>query len=506
MERVPRSRMASSDMDDTELVEFYENNPQLHRMLGQIQSDIQVNEDLVSQLEKTEVEYGHMRKEFEKKIISLRDEILNLRRDQQQKVATSAVKRRDSTASLNNMNTIRQAYEIKMKTLMGQLSDLRRKYTQTSSTIQSSRNQNESMLRALRVNVESLKVEKRRMIKRMKEEAERVKEKMHTHEREIQNLKRKQTKDNEHKRRLEREVKQMQITLQKKTDESVVTAQKLKSLVKVLKKAVREGGVLDDKLLANCSSLLDMGSALVQSSNRNARRKRATKTPRVPAETRATKKKALLDAALYQFIQGKQAVEEMKQLLAKRNDLSQRKFEYMSEREVLLHDEDHKDLSEIDLAFRQVIDENIETVQAEISYLNARIHAIHNDAAAEIMQDDEGQEDIVVMDARPEKRVTFATPKPTVDDEWLDMDALEERYSLPPSAGPEQALETISRLLKSMVNDESHLVMESVIDDIVVLRMEEHNNKMAMQQLEKTSQDLRRTLIVMKKAAIETTI
>ncbi|GAA5812267.1 hypothetical protein MFLAVUS_005717 [Mucor flavus] len=533
MARTPRSRMPSCEtfMDDGELLEFYENNPHLHRMVDQIQSDIQVNEDLVVQLEKTEVEYGQMRKKFEKKLYSLRDEILTLRREQQlqrqqqamqqhtqQQQPKLSIKRKDSTSSLNNMNHIRQAYEIKMKTLMGQLSDLRRKYTQTSSTIQSSRNQNESMLRALRVNVESLKIEKRRMIKRMKDEAERVKEKLHTHEREIQGLRRKQQKESETKKKLEREMKQMQLTIQKKTDESVVTAEKLKSLVQILKKAVREGGMLDEKLLSSCGSLLDMGSALVQSSkvgrmSRNRRKNNGQRKNRIPVDVRAAKKKALLDNALYQFIQGKQAVEEMKQLLAKRNDLSQRKVEYMSERELLILDEDSKHLSTIDHAFRQVIDENIETVEAEISYLNARIHAIHNDAAAEIMQDDEQEEEIVVMDAtRPEKRVTFADhdqePKAgeETEDEWLDMDALEERYSLPVSAGPEQSLEMISKLLKSMADDESGYVMESVIDDIVLLRMEEHNNKMSIQQLEKSTQDLRRTLIVMKKAAIDTTI
>ncbi|KAG1080729.1 hypothetical protein G6F42_023232 [Rhizopus arrhizus] len=212
------------------------------------------------------------------------------------------------------------------------------------------------MLRALRVNVESLKVEKRRMIKRMKDEAERVKEKLHNHEREIQQLRRKQMKDNEIKKRLEREVKQMQLVIGKKTDESVVTAEKLKSLVKILKKAVREGGVLDEKLLASCGSLLDIGSALVQSSrvgrmsrnrrnNSNGRNSRRRQQQSVPAEVRAAKKKTLLDNALYQLIQGKQAVEEMKQLLAKRNDLSQRKIEYLSERELLVLDQDTKDLS-----------------------------------------------------------------------------------------------------------------------------------------------------------------
>jgi hypothetical protein len=503
-------------------------------MLDQIQSDIQVNEDLVVQLEKTEVEYSQMRKKFEKKLYALRDEILTLRQQQQKKetpatTSTAVTATTAATTSTYNMNNIRQAYEVKMKTLMNQLSELRRKYSQTSSTIQSSRNQNESMLRALRANVETLKVEKRRMIKRMKDEAERVKEKLHNHEREIQQLRRKQMKDNEVKKRLEREVKQMQLVIGKKTDESVVTAEKLKSLVQILKKAVREGGVLDEKLLASCGSLLDIGSALVQSSrvgrmSRNRRnnngkvsRRRQQNHQGIPVDVRAAKKKALLDNALYQFIQGKQAVEEMKQLLAKRNDLSQRRIEYISERELLTMDAHNKDLSSIDNAFRQVIDENIETVEAEISYLNARIHAIHNDAAAEIMQEDENDEEIVDMSARPvEKRVTFADPDEATnkkmihdepeEDDWLDMDALEERYSLPASAGPEQALEMVSKILKSMADDEASYVMENVIDDIVLLRMEEHNNKMSIQQLEKSTQDLRRTLIVMKKAAIDTTI
>lgn len=522
---MPRYRMTSTETmmtEDNDLAEFYEKNPQLHRMLGQIQSDIQVNEDLVLQLEKTEVEYSHMRKKFEKKLYSLRDEILALRQQQQQKKEPAAAAAPSTTAAAYSMNSIRHAYEAKMKTLMSQLSELRRKYSQTSSTMQSSRNQNESMLRALRVNVESLKVEKRRMIKRMKDEAERVKEKLHNHEREIQQLRRKQIKDNEVKKRLEREVKQMQLVIGKKTDESVVTAEKLKSLVKILKKAVREGGVLDEKLLASCGSLLDIGSALVQSSrvgrmSRNRRNnsngrsaRRRLQQESVPAEVRAAKKKMLLDNALYQLIQGKQAVEEMKQLLAKRNDLSQRKIEYLSERELLVLDQDTKDLSSIDNAFRQVIDENIETVEAEISYINARIHAIHNDAAAEIMQEDENDEEIIDM-SQKQKRVTFVETRVQEqeheeEDNWHDMDALEERYSLPASAGPEQSLEMISKIFRSLADDEARYVMENVIDDMVLLRMEEHNNKMSIQQLEKSTQDLRRTLIVMKKAAIDTTI
>ncbi|KAG1080730.1 hypothetical protein G6F42_023233 [Rhizopus arrhizus] len=107
--------MASTDTmttDDNDLAELYESNPQLHRMLSQIQSDIQVNEDLVLQLEKTEVEYAQMRKKFEKKLYSLRDEILTLRQQQQQQKKeppTTAVQ--STTAAAYSMNSIRHAFE-----------------------------------------------------------------------------------------------------------------------------------------------------------------------------------------------------------------------------------------------------------------------------------------------------------------------------------------------------------------------------------------------------------
>lgn len=493
--------MPSADTFLTDDTDFSEFNPQFHRMLDQIQSDIQVNESLVNQLEKTELEYIDMRKKFEQKIYSLRDEILVLRQE---------VAQRQDIAQQQSMNDIRHAYEAKMKNLMTQLADLRRKYSQTTSSIQSARNQNESMLRALRVNVETLKVEKRRMIKRMKEEAERVKEKLSSHEREIQQLRRRQQRDAETKRKLEREAKQLQMVLQKKTDESLVTAEKLKSLVNILKKAVREGGVLDDKLLANFSSLLDLGQLRRSGAGRRHRTSttasaaNVAKNHRIPPQVRAAKKKLLLDQALSQYIQSKQAAEELRQLISKRNDLAQKKEEYISEREHLLQGED-KDMIPIDRAFRQVIDENIEMIEAEISYINARIHAINNIVAADALQDDD---DIVDISSKPiEKRVTFAAkPRQQEDnDDWQDMDALEERFSLPPSATPEQCIEMMSKILRSMDIDEFRCVMEATLDDIVTLRMDEAQNKMAIQQYEKTTEDLRRTLIVMKKTALDAT-
>ncbi|RCI02574.1 hypothetical protein CU098_001368 [Rhizopus stolonifer] len=474
-----RSRMPSTDTLLTDETDYSDINPHFNRMLDQIQSDIQVNESLVNQLERTEHEYLDMRKQLEAKIYSLRDEIIDLRQSSTQK---------------QSMNDIRFAYEGKMKTLMNQLSDIKRKHKTMTDTIQTSRNQNESTLRGLRVNVETLKVEKKRMVKRMKEEAERVKEKMHRHEREIQQLKRKQQKDTETKRRLEREAKQLNLVLQKKTDESLVTSEKLKSLAQILKKAVREGGVLDSKMLANSGSLLDLGQL------RSSRRVEVSKANRTPASMRAAQKKTMLDQALTQFIQGKQSAEELRQLVSKRNDLTLKKEEYLSEREHLMQGDD-KDMIPIDRTFRQVIDENIEMVEAEISYINARIHAVNTNVADHLLQDED-----VVDEIRPiEKRVTFANGMKQEDGDWQDMDTLEEKFSLPPGASTDQCVEMMSKILKSIEVDEFKCMMETTLDDIVTLRMEEAQNKMSIQQYEKTTEDLRRTLIVLKKTALDAT-
>ncbi|KAI8369609.1 uncharacterized protein BYT42DRAFT_607974 [Radiomyces spectabilis] len=519
------SRVSSNDtrvsFEEADLTSFCEDNPQLYRMMNQIQSDIQVKEELVAQLEKSEIEYGQMRRKFEQKIYSLREEILALKRERDDAMRQSSYTAQSSSLAQREKQQLlemRHAYEIKMKSLLSQLSDLRRKYSQTSNAIQSSRNQNESMLRALRVNVESLKVEKRRMVKRMKDEAERVKEQMIAHEREIQQLRRKQSREMEAKRRLEREYRQTQLVLQKRTDESILTNEKLKQLITILKKAVREGGVLDEKLLSKCANLLDVGSALIASSNaRISQKRRNKKKSTASVEVRAAKKKMLLDQALFQFIQGKQAILEMKQLMYKRDELAKQKTDILTERSHLLNGEENA-IEPLDQAVQQFMDERLETIDAEISYLNARIHALQNDAASEMMEDDH-DDDVVMMEmqnaaARAEKRVTFAdqvmgitkAPNTSYDDEWMDMDALEEKYTLPADANPDVSHDMAVRLLKSFTLEESEHVMEALVDDIVALRMGEYSRQTTVQQLEKTVQDLRRTLIVMKKTAIETTV
>ncbi|KAI7871557.1 hypothetical protein BDF14DRAFT_1066923 [Spinellus fusiger] len=479
-----------------------ENQSQVHRMMQQLQSDIHIKEDLVLQLEKTESDYEYLRHKFEQKFYALRKELSQMKRERDHALRQPVYTVKENTGrDKQAMDEIRNAYEKKTQKLKAEFDSLRRKYSQTSSAIQSTRNQSETMMRALKGSLEGLKIEKKRMIQRMKEEAERTKDQMSAHDREIQQLRRKQVRDTDTRRQLERESQKMQSVLKKRADEAVIANDKLSQLVQILKKAVREGGVLDERLLSRCAKLLNISSAMVASSSgRLTQHRRSKKTAKLPIEARAMKKKDLLDRALYQFIQSKQSLLEMRQLITKRDELADEKAKILAEDYVL-----------VGKGMQQFMEERVETIVAEISYLNARIHALQNDAAYEMMQEEPQVDEQNIV--RQEKKVTFADEvmgiKSTAtvqEDDWMDMDALEERYSLPTSADSDMAHDMAVKLLRSLDPEESDRIMEALIDDLVALRMGECNRQMTVQQLEKTVQDLRRALVVMKKTANKTTM
>lgn len=493
-------------------------NPQMVRMLHQIQSDIRVKEELVSHLEKSETEYAFMRRKFDEKILRLQRQLVELQHEQD--TAVSRTKARMSSKSemttqvrdKQQLIEIRQAYESKMKGLLSEIQELKSKYSRTTMTMQATRNQNETLLRSLRVNVETLKVEKKRMIKRMKVEAERVREQMTVKERKIQQLQRANAEAKIARRRLEKEHQQQSIMLKRRDEEVLVNNNQLKQMISVLKKAVREGGVLDERLLGKVSHIVGGSFALIARKGAGRRPMRRRRPNPIPVQVRAERKKELLDKALYQYIQGKQAVVEMEQLLFRREKLAAEKLELMEERRhIYLAEKESADATgqPMDTMALEFTDERIELISAEISYLSARVRALQSEAAGEIVAEDAPLEQAQLQQQRVEKRVTFADDivhEAQHQDGWADMDALEEQFSVPPTAAPEAAYDVTLRLLKTLEYDECKSIAEALVDDIMNLRMSECNRQVTMQNLEKTVMDLRRTLVVMKRAAITTTV
>ncbi|KAI9478242.1 MAG: hypothetical protein EXX96DRAFT_650588 [Benjaminiella poitrasii] len=515
----------AKQQDDSSALNAEKQNPQMMRMLHQIQSDIRVKEELVSHLEKSETKFAFMRRKFDEKINTLHAQLAELQKDRDQALArtkssfASTPNRTDIAVKMKEKQQlidIRHAYENKMKQLVTEIHDLKRNYSRTISSMQSTRSQHESLLRSLRANVETLKIEKKRMIKRMKQETERVREQMALQERKISKLQRQHTEINHARSKLQREHEAQKVTLKRRDKEILINQSQLQQLTEVLKKAVREGGVLDEQLLSNVSHIVGGNFAVVarRGGLRNLpgyRPARKRKNP-IPVNVRVGRKKEILDKMLYQFIQGKQAIVEMEQLLFRREKIVSEKMELLNDRKTIFMAE--KEASELsgepmDMLAINFTDERIDLMDAEISYLSSRIRALQSEAAGEVDEVLSHSSNGSAGRQNEKRKVTFADDiigSPSPSEEWADIDALEERFSVSPNAAPELVYDATIKLLKSLEPDECRGITEALVDDITNTRMSEYNRQMTMQNLEKTVQDLRRTLIVMKRAAITTTV
>ncbi|KAG1149520.1 hypothetical protein G6F37_007937 [Rhizopus arrhizus] len=522
---------ASSSVESTTMesvisssvAEQEKSNPQLTRMLHQIQSDIRVKEELVTHLEKTETKYAFMRRKFDEKIDNLHRQLVELQAERDKALTKTkqnfaASHRTDANAGIKEKQQLletRQTYENKMKGLVMEIHDLKRNYSRTIANMQSTKNQQESLLRTLRANVETLKVEKKRTIKRMKQETERVKEQMAIQERKISKLQRQQSEVNHARLRLEREHEAQKATLKRRDKEILASQNQIKMLTDLVKKAVREGGTLDDQLLSKVSHAIGGSFAAVarRGGMRNLpgyRPPRRKKNP-VPVDVRVARKKQILDKMLFQYIQGKQAIVEMEQLLFRRERLAAEKMELLEERKnIFMAEKETAELTgqPMDTLAIGLADERVDLIEAEISYLSARIRALQSDAAGEA-DEIQAQSPETVKSQNEKRKVTFAddiVTDPLPSEEWADVDVLEEQFNVPTNAAPELIYEATIKLLKSLEIDECRSINKELVDNIFNARMDECTRQMTMQNLEKTVQDLRRTLIVMKRAAITTTV
>lgn len=184
--------------------------------------------------------------------------------------------------------------------------------------------------------------------------------------------------------------------------------------------------------------------------------------------------------------------------------MSQEKAELLAEREITIANEVERCEQSGELFDPEQplhMDERIELITAEVTYLNARIRALQAEAAD--FSDMTEPEHRV---SRAGKRVSFSEDVVGGHDQWMDVDNLEERYCLSPTAGPDASYEMAVSLVRSLEPDESKRMAEALIEDIVVLRTNEWSKQMNEQTLEKTIQDLRRTLLVMRKTAVDATI
>ncbi|CAB5377761.1 unnamed protein product [Rhizophagus irregularis] len=458
----------------------------LTRMLHQIQTDMAVKEQLVSQLERAEQEYTYMRAQYEQKLADMQEALITLQQERNAAVkraqnANTGISTRDKNSILAELKA---RYEHKMKRLIQEIGEIRRKYNETIQSNATSKNQNETMLKSMRAQIEQLKSGKMRMMKRMKDEAERVREMTERNQREIQNLRREEKSVQEQKKRFERTSEMQKIMLEKRQKEVLQTNIKLKSVMNLLKRTTTPKSIT--KAFRNHKR---NQSSSNDEDRKESRRSTDDFSP-IYDEVFASgyDKKKLLDEAIYKYISGRQTLVLMDECIVKRNNLQEEKVELLEEREKIITSEIGNELG----GDAQALDDKIEMITSEIAYINAKIHSLQSSIVAE--QEEKSAENSKESEDKSRKNS-------------IKSSKIEKKHSfiIPENATPEASYDVAVRILQNLDEFESYTILESFFKDIVDLRTGDWSRQMTLEQQEKTIMELKKTLLAMRRAAVLTT-
>ncbi|CEG69375.1 Putative Kinesin [Rhizopus microsporus] len=241
-------------------------NKKLLKMLHQVQADLLVKKELVGQLEKTEDLYTQMRTNYEGKLNELKEHLLEIQKERdaalKQKVAPSAVippvrERPQSVMQLREnkqAQELRSQYEVKLKHLIAENQELRKKNTQLTQANRTARVKSDSIIRQLQTDIERLRTQKKQLTKSLKVETDSAREAVIGYEREIQQLKRRELAALDAKSKLEQTNEAQSQMIQKRTEETAAVNAQMRQLVNTLRKASNAGTYLSE---ANLEKILN---------------------------------------------------------------------------------------------------------------------------------------------------------------------------------------------------------------------------------------------------------
>lgn len=393
---------------------------------------------------------------------------------------------------------------------MAELSDLQHKYAEVSKIANEKRSMAEGQLRTLRVAVETLKAEKQRMIKRMKEDAERIKEMNAANDREIQALRRSEKAALDGRKKAEREI-ELQLQQQQRTaavlhrsSGAASTAQQAnksnKAVIGFLKKPQTPKGITKASpkrgapRMSNGSEHKESNIPVPQTKN--------------PGSTRlqVSQKKQVIDRAIYGYISGQHAINVMEDMLKKRERLRTEKIELEQERQRVVQAQEENALANgsemLDFASEpQYMDDRITMIDAEITYINARIRALQAEAAALgfVTSIEKGLH-------HEETRDGSTTDEEELMTKLIRQGMAEDAMGLPPGSGATVAFESSIRILRSMDLNESREFLEMLFEDMVAVRSHENGLQVQVINQEKVIEELKRALQAMRRAAVGATL
>ncbi|CAG8673638.1 13425_t:CDS:2, partial [Ambispora leptoticha] len=453
--------------------------------------DIAVKEQLVTQLERAEQEFTYMRAEYEQRLAHMQETLITLQRERDAALKRAAnagtgVSTRDKNSILAELKA---RYEHKMKRLIQEIGELRRKYNDATQSNAATKNQNEVALKSMRAQIEQLKGEKLRMVKLMKERNDRVREMTERTQRELQNLRRKEKSAQEQKKRLERTSEMQKLMLEKRQKEVLQTAGKLKSVMTLLKRTSTPKSIAK-AFRKNRKSTADSPS-----------RRTSDDISNIHDDVYASgyEKKKLLDDAINKYITGRQQLSLLDELFNKRDNLHKEKQELLERREKIISNSAYEFTSDA-----QDLDDRIGMITSEITYISARIRALQSEAARNVATE-QSENDI-----HQETQEQAGDNSKDSDDKGRrnsKSGKAEKRisFSLPDNPSPEASYDVAVTILRNLDSFESQTILESFFEDIVKLRTGEWSKQMTVAHQEKTIMDLNKSLLAMRRAAVMAT-
>ncbi|KAI9362791.1 P-loop containing nucleoside triphosphate hydrolase protein [Pilaira anomala] len=247
-------------MTQTKSKDLKRQSRNLLKMLHQIQADLLVKRELVGQLEKTEDQYATMKHNYEERLNELKDHLFELQHERDlaiKKTGATIVPKSGSTRQQQQQTVlqlrenrqaqeVRSQYEVKLKLLVTENAELRKKQTQSTQAIQQARSKAEGIIGRLRADIEGLKLDKKQLVKKIKTEADKSRDSSVVYEREIQQLKRREVVALESKKKIEQALEAQVQVAKKRTEETAAVNLQIRHLTNVLRRAANEGTFLNE--------------------------------------------------------------------------------------------------------------------------------------------------------------------------------------------------------------------------------------------------------------------
>lgn len=363
----------------------------------------------------------------------------------------------------------RAQYESRIKKQAQELQAFKRKHSQAVSAAETARNKSNQIIMNLKTKLEKTSQERKKLLKRHKQEADKARERGALYEKEIQKLKRNETKANTMRGRLERDVAMHKANAKRAAEQHTQAAAQLKQVASLLRKVLQHNPSAAPMLAKAIACASVAGGAPATSTAMRRRSSSNGGKPLAPVHQRVAHKHQLLRRAIALHAQKYGHDDLLTDLKKQRERLASEQKELLAERAIVLEDERSRlgPDATLDASVPQYMDDRIDTITARLDYL------LHQIAFLETHKS---------------------------EDTWVD----ENPTFLPLQPGEDAlvAYEIARSLLRSLDPEEAKLTSEILLEDIIQLKRQNATHSARERHMEATLHKLQDHLVLMRRQGL----